>query len=203
MEPRCPRCGRSDRVTKVSAAYTASLTRARLRRRLGGWDDGGSTGRERPSRPADSVLRELAPPREPLAPTDLTGCAKLLSAPLVLLALLGLALAATLGVVLVLRGFENLLAFGTAMVLLAVLSWGAVAFARWAVRGARARVEAKRRRREAERVGWRQASERWSRLYLCACDQGAFLPGVDRWIELPALRSFLFEEDPQEGEKPS
>lgn len=167
-----------------------------MARRLGGWDDGGSTGKRGPQgarrQGKDSPARLLAPPREPLPPTDLTGCAKLLSAPLVLLALLGLGLAAGLGVVLILRGFENVPYFLGAIGLLAVFSFGAVAFARWAVRGARARTEAKRQQRQEERVLWRGASDRWTQLYFCARDAGVFHPAERRWVSVGDLRRYLF-----------
>lgn len=178
---RCPKCGRSDAVRKVSAIVTEGTRTSETAGIALGLGDrsldlmpfvGTSTSRS-------MLAAKLAPPAKPTKPPGYSLAAALMVGRLTLVLFVGLLIAGT--AVASLPLLMNSYSANRTLLLapLAAIALFILGASLWIVRSAVRDVRAARNNRESYETrlqAWRRSTEHWQSLYYCARDNALFEP---------------------------
>jgi predicted RNA-binding Zn-ribbon protein involved in translation (DUF1610 family) len=204
---KCPKCGRVDRVQKVSSVHSSGLSRTSFRGDV--WTKDGFDPVSMSGHSQTELSRLFSPPK---APSPVTWVGRIVTAwGLGFLLFLG-----GLGGACLCFSASNLLmvgpsvtaelaaepvgygAFGLAGLaslplfmsyLFSVFLWGGLPL----LVGNRMR-RSKRCKYPVEKERWERAAGRWQRLYYCARDDGVFIPGETSFIPIDKMQEFLYAD---------
>lgn len=184
----CPKCGKNDRVQKVSSVHSSGLSRSSFRGDV--WTKNGFDPVSMSGHSQTELSRLFNPPKKPGSRTWA-----------------GIALVAFGSCCLV---YVSMWLCGGLYLLFFDFDLGRLAFLAFAVltgllcvflplRFGLRKLTSKRQQFPVDKARWERAMDRWERLYYCARDHGVFIPSETSLMPIDEIQKFLYTSTYRRG----